>query len=79
MHNAAHIVLEDVLVACNAVHHFGDRAATTLENQQPLDLSPQEIEELNRAFKLMRETMDCVDPLINAHAAALHAAHQASA
>lgn len=65
MHTAAHIVLEDVLVACNTVHLLGDHAAANLENHRPVDLTVQEKDELNRAFTLMRHVLDCVHPLIN--------------
>jgi hypothetical protein len=65
MHPAAHIVLENVLVACNTVHLLGSRAADMLEVQQTLNLTEEEKDDLNRAFKLMRQTLDCVNPLIN--------------
>ncbi|WP_414927258.1 hypothetical protein [Pseudomonas zeae] len=65
MNNEAHSVLEDILMACKTLNVFGDHAAESLENHQPIDLTAQEKDELNRAFKLMRLTLDCVHPIIN--------------
>jgi hypothetical protein len=74
MHNTAHIVLEDVLVACNTINLLGDQTAANLENRRPIDLTEQEKDELNRAFTLMRQTLDCVHPLINFDSVALRSA-----
>lgn len=65
MHNTANIVLEDVLVACNTINLLSNRAAENLENHLTVDLTNQEKDELNHAFHLMRQTLDCVHPLIN--------------
>lgn len=65
MHTTAHIVLEDVLIACNTVHLLGHQLTDLLEHQQTIKLTPQEKDELTRAFQLMRMTMDCVAPLVN--------------
>ncbi|MBB6158519.1 hypothetical protein HDC30_005777 [Pseudomonas sp. JAI115] len=64
MHTEAHFVLEDVLVACKTLNAFGDLAAKNLENHHPIDLTDEERDHLNRAFKLMQMSLDCVSPLI---------------
>ncbi|CAI8808408.1 hypothetical protein [Pseudomonas zeae] len=65
MHDETHSVLENILLACITINAFGDRAAERIENHVPLDLTAQEKDELNRAFKLMHLTLDCVHPLFN--------------
>lgn len=64
MHNEAHFVLEDVLMACKSINAFGDRAAQTLENDLPIELTIEERSQLHRAFKLMQFSLECVSPLI---------------
>lgn len=66
MHTEAHFVLEDVLMACKTLNIFGDLAIENLERGIPNDLADDEKEDLARAFKLMRLTLDCVNPLIAA-------------
>lgn len=72
MNTKAHCVLENVLVACRTLNDFGDDAAESLEQHVPIDLTEQEKDELNRAFRLMRLTLDCVHPLINVPDACPH-------
>ncbi|MBV7515848.1 hypothetical protein [Pseudomonas sp. PDM25] len=66
MHTEAHFVLENVLIACKTINVFGDLAVKNLETGIPIDLMAEEKDELVRAFKLMRLTLDFVDPLITA-------------
>ncbi|VVP61555.1 hypothetical protein PS870_06370 [Pseudomonas fluorescens] len=66
MHTEAHFVLEDVLIACKTINVFGDLAVKNLEAGIPNDLVEEEKDELERAFKLMRLTLDFVNPLITA-------------
>jgi hypothetical protein len=63
--HTAQSVLEDVLVACKTLNFFGDEAAEKLENQRPIELTEEEKDQLNRAFKLMHLSLNCVSPLIN--------------
>lgn len=66
MHTEAHFVLEDVLMTCRTLANFGDRAIKNLEHGIPSDLDDEEKDELERAFKLMRLTLTCINPLISA-------------
>lgn len=66
MHTEAHFVLEDVLMACQTLNTFGDRAIKNLEHGIPNDLDDVEKDELQRAFTLMRLSLTCIHPLISA-------------
>ncbi|MBP4002546.1 hypothetical protein [Pseudomonas koreensis] len=66
MHAEAHCVLEDVLMTCKTINAFGDLAIENLQHGIPNDLADVEKESLIRAFRLMRLTLDCVNPLITA-------------
>ena len=66
MHTQAHSVLEDILTTCKTLNTFGDRAVKNLEQGIPNNLVDDEKDELERAFHLMRLTLDCVNPLIAA-------------
>lgn len=66
MHTEAHLVLEDVLMACKTLNTFGESAIKNLEHGVPNPLEAEEKNELARAFSLMRLTLDCVNPLIAA-------------
>jgi hypothetical protein len=66
MHTEAHSVLEDVLMTCQTISTFGDRAIKNLEHGIPNPLDAQEKDELERAFNLMRLTLACINPLISA-------------
>lgn len=68
MHTEAHFVLEDVLLACKTLNIFADLAIDNLEHGIPNDLADTEKQDLERAFSLMRMTLDCVTPLICATA-----------
>ncbi|MCP1489769.1 hypothetical protein J3D48_006179 [Pseudomonas fluorescens] len=66
MHVEAHSVLENVLITCKTLNVFGDLAIDNLQQGIPNDLADGEKEDLKRAFRLMRLTLDCVNPLITA-------------
>jgi hypothetical protein len=66
MHVEAHCVLENVLMTCKTLNAFGDLAIDNLQQGIPNDLADGEKEDLKRAFRLMRLTLDCVNPLITA-------------
>lgn len=66
MHIEAHSVLENVLMTCKTLNAFGDLAIDNLQRGIPNDLADGEKEDLKRAFRLMRLTLDCVNPLITA-------------
>ncbi|TMU73957.1 hypothetical protein FGA82_22065 [Pseudomonas fluorescens] len=66
MHAEAHSVLENVLMTCKTINAFGDLAIENLQHGIPNDLADVEKENLRRAFRLMRLTLDCVNPLITA-------------
>ncbi|MDI2146193.1 hypothetical protein KBJ94_29530 [Pseudomonas sp. ITA] len=66
MHAEAQCVLEDVLMTCRTLNVFGDLVIDHLKQGLPNELDDEEKADLERAFKLMRLTLDCVNPLISA-------------
>ena len=66
MHTEAHFVLKDVLMACQTLNTFGAAAIKNLEHGIANDLDDDEKDELQRAFSLMRLTLNCINPLIAA-------------
>jgi hypothetical protein len=53
-------------MTCKTLNAFGDLAVDNLQHGIPNDLADVDKEDLKRAFRLMRLTLDCVNPLITA-------------
>lgn len=64
MHTEPHLVLEDVLNACQTINVFGEHASQSLTQGQPLLMSEHDRLELQEAFTLMRNALDRVQPLV---------------
>jgi hypothetical protein len=68
MHTEAHFVLKDVLMTCQTLNDFAERAIRNLETGIPNDLDDEERSDLEQAFNLLRLTLACISPLISATA-----------
>ncbi|MHC8397933.1 hypothetical protein ACYZTX_00035 [Pseudomonas sp. MDT1-17] len=64
MHTKAELAVADVLMAARALNDFRNQVMAILQHGVPYPLDDRERVELKQAIKLLRRTLDSVDPFI---------------